>query len=415
MRIGVISTRLSGTDGVSLEVEKWAGILEKMGHELFYCAGELGGYAAGGTLIPPMHFEHPAVVELGRRAFGGNLTLDDSQKLLADIQQLAAEMGEPLREFVRSQRIELLIVENAFAIPMNLALGLALTDLIAELKIKTIAHSHDFYWERPRYQDNPLLDFLDTYFPPDLPTIQHVTINSIAQRRLRSRRGIDSIVIPNVHDFAIPPPGIDAYTQDFREAIGLSPEDVFILQPTRVIQRKGIEMAIELVQRLDLPTKQFYITHSAGDEGLAYLRWLEREARVMEVDLRLVENIIGAERGRWDGHKIYSLWDTYPHADLVTYPSIYEGFGNALLEAVYFKKLVVVNRYSVYNADIGPLGFEFVELNGFVSDQAVAQIKALLNDPARVQAMADKNYSLALEHFSLDVLHDKLSWVLKSF
>ncbi|RPI78225.1 MAG: glycosyltransferase family 1 protein, partial [Chloroflexi bacterium] len=43
LRVGIISTRLSGTDGVSLEVGKWACVLRRMGHELFFCAGELGG------------------------------------------------------------------------------------------------------------------------------------------------------------------------------------------------------------------------------------------------------------------------------------------------------------------------------------------------------------------------------------
>ena len=55
MRIGFIAARLSGTDGVSLEVGKWAKVLNKMGHEVFFCAGELGGYAPGGTLIPKLH------------------------------------------------------------------------------------------------------------------------------------------------------------------------------------------------------------------------------------------------------------------------------------------------------------------------------------------------------------------------
>ena len=61
MRVGVISTRLNGTDGVSLEVEKWATVLKRMGHEMYYCAGELGGYAAGGTLIPQLHFDHQSI------------------------------------------------------------------------------------------------------------------------------------------------------------------------------------------------------------------------------------------------------------------------------------------------------------------------------------------------------------------
>jgi hypothetical protein len=35
--------------------------------------------------------------------------------------------------------------------------------------------------------------------------------------------------------------------------IGLRDDDVFMLQPTRVVMRKGIEHAIELVRRLDNP------------------------------------------------------------------------------------------------------------------------------------------------------------------
>ncbi len=35
LRIGFISTRLEGTDGVSLETEKWAIILERAGHNVF--------------------------------------------------------------------------------------------------------------------------------------------------------------------------------------------------------------------------------------------------------------------------------------------------------------------------------------------------------------------------------------------
>lgn len=413
MRIGFISTRLNGTDGVSLEVEKWVTVLRRLGHEPFYCAGELGGYASGGTLIPQLHFKHQSIVRLGQRAFGENPEAD-SEKLADEIYAQADEIRPPLRHFIRSNRLDLIIVQNALTIPMNLPLGVCLTGLIAELGIHTIGHHHDFYWERQRYQTNAILDLLDTTFPAKLPTVQHVTINSIARERLKARRGIDSIVIPNVHDFATPAPGVDTYNADFRKAIGLAKGDLFVLQPTRVIQRKGIEMALELVHRLELPNARLFITHRAYDEGLSYWHWLKREAGVMRVDLRLIDHMIGAERGKVDGHKIYSLWDAYPHADLVTYPSTYEGFGNALLEAVYFKRLLVVNRYPVYNADIEPLGFEFVELDGFVDEAAVEQTRELFNDPGRVEAMTEKNYALAQEYFSLEVLERRLKELLAS-
>ena len=80
MHIGFISTRLNGTDGVSLEVEKWATVLKRMGHELFYCAGELGGYAAGGVLIPHLHFNDQSITLLSHRAFGEGRQQIDSVK-----------------------------------------------------------------------------------------------------------------------------------------------------------------------------------------------------------------------------------------------------------------------------------------------------------------------------------------------
>jgi mannosylglucosylglycerate synthase len=414
MHIGFIATRLSGTDGVSLEVAKWARVLGRLGHETFYCAGELGGYAAEGTLVPKMYFLDEDIQQINGRAFGLNADKNPHQ-LLDEISLLASELQDPIRQFIRVNHLDLIIVQNALAIPMNLPLGVCLTGLITETGIPTIAHHHDFYWERERYQANAFLDFLDTYFPPNLPSIQHVTINTIAQNRLKQRRKIDSVVIPNVFDFAAPPPILDEYNRGFRRALGLAESTPFILQPTRVIQRKGIELAIELVSRLGLGAKRLFITHSAGDEGFAYWRWVERESRMMDVSLELVDHITSDERGQVNGHKIYSLADAYLNADLITYPSIYEGFGNALIEAVYYKRPVVVNRYPVYNSDIRPLGFQFIELDGFVDDRAVNQTLQVIQRSQDRDEMVERNFDIASKNFSLETLETKLSQVLASF
>jgi hypothetical protein len=63
MRFGLIATRLSGTEGVSREVARWVRGLQRLDHEVFYCAGELGGYAARGTLIPLDGFVDDRAVE----------------------------------------------------------------------------------------------------------------------------------------------------------------------------------------------------------------------------------------------------------------------------------------------------------------------------------------------------------------
>jgi glycosyltransferase involved in cell wall biosynthesis len=414
MRIGFIATRLSGTDGVTLEVEKWAKVLGRMGHQIFFCAGELNGYAREGTLIPKLHFAERSIFELSQRAFGEKAE-NDGHKLADQIYEQADGLRTPIRKFIRDNDLDLIVVQNALTIPMNLPLGVCLTGLIAELGINTIAHHHDFFWERNRYQTNAILDLLDTSFPAKLPTIQHITINSIAQARLKARRHIDSIVIPNVFNFSTHPVELDDYNRDFRSALNIAAQDVFVLQPTRVIQRKGIEMSIELVQRLNLPNSRLFISHEAGDEGTAYWHWLQREAHVMGVDVELISHLIGPERSNYRGHKIYSLWDAYANADLITFPSLYEGFGNALLETVFYKRLAVVNRYPVYNADIKPLGFRFIELDGFVDPGAVEQVKALINKPDEVRDMVETNFQLGDKYFSFTVLEEKLREVINNF
>jgi mannosylglucosylglycerate synthase len=218
-----------------------------------------------------------------------------------------------------------------------------------------------------------------------------------------------------VFDFDTEPPAMDEYARDLREQIGLKPDDILILQPTRLVSRKGVEHAIELVRRLKEPRAKLVVSHSAGDEGLAYYNWLRELAQSEGVDIRFVANRFSETR-KFDeqGRKLYTLWDIYPHADLVTYPSIYEGFGNAFLEAMYFRKPIVVNRYSVYMLDIEPLGFETVAMDGYVTDDVVEKVRHVLNDPELRKQMADRNFTIARQHFSLAVLKRRLHNLIES-
>jgi len=109
------------------------------------------------------------------------------------------------------------------------------------------------------------------------------------------------------------------------------------------------------------------------------------------------------------GQKVYSLFDIYPHADLVTYPSFYEGFGNAFLEAVYFRKPVVVNTYSVYARDIHPLGFKTIEMSQLITNQVVDETRQLLSDKVLRAEWAETNFKLGLKYFSYSVARRKLA------
>jgi glycosyltransferase involved in cell wall biosynthesis len=295
-------------------------------------------------------------------------------------------------------------------------LGLALTELIVERQTPTIAHHHDFSWERTRFTINAVDDYLRMAFPPKLSNIEHVVINSAAQEELALRTGISSTVIPNVLDFDNPPQIDTAASEAFRSRIGLAEDEKIILQPTRIVQRKGIEHAIELVQDLKDARYKLVISHSAGDEGYEYADWLTNQAKEHGVDLILVDMEVAdplkdTGRGNWD----YSLWDIYPHADFITYPSLYEGFGNAFLEAIYFKKPLLINRYDIFVRDIEPKGFDLIVMDGFLTEKNVRQVREVLESDERRRQMVSRNYAIARRHFSYAVLRRYLKMLITNF
>lgn len=411
MKVGFVSTRLAGTDGVSLETKKWAEVAERLGHEVYYCAGLLEDDAPNPTLIPELHFRNSEAEAIGEMVFG---RMEPPPGLMSRLEDMADHLRAQLGEWLAATGIDVMVVQNALAIPMHVPLGLALAQIIKETRIPTIGHHHDFFWERQRFRLNCIPDLLLQTFPPDLPSIRHVTINSLAQRDLKFFRGLDATVVPNVFDFDTPAPGLDEYNSDFRQAMGFAPYDWLFLQPTRVVARKGIDISFELLRRLREPRARLIISHQAGDEGMAYYRQLLDRAEAMNVEVHYLAGFIEEKRIVRDGRKAYTLWDVYPHADFVTYPTLYEGFGNALLEAVYFRKPILVNRYSVYVADIAPLGFEFVEVDGWITDESVSEVRRLLDDPERCHSMADRNYELARRYFSYEVLATAQSELLAS-
>lgn len=409
-RIGFVSTRISGTDGVSLEVRKWTEILERMGHSCYYIAGECDFPPDRTAIIPEAHFRHPTVEYINRQCFGR--TLRDAN-LTAEIHELRWIIKEKLHAAIKGLALDLLIAENCVTIPMNLPLGLAVVETVMETGLGCIAHHHDFVWERERFLVNAVDDYLRAAFPPGLPQMQHVAINSLAAQEFSRRLALPCRVIPNVMDFERPPEPADDYSRQFRPALGLTAEDILVLQPTRIVQRKAIEHSIELVRQLGDPRCKLVITHSSDDEGDRYAERVLKYARLMGVKVILAADWIAHRRSQTpDGQPRFTIADAYYQADFITYPSTYEGFGNAFLEAVYYRKPILCNRYSIYRTDIEPCGFDAILMDGYLTDEVVEQVRAVLNSPDRRRQMVERNYEAALRFFSYQQVETELRAIL---
>lgn len=412
MIIGVVATRLAGVDGVTFEAAKWEAVLERMGHSIHLCAGEVDTLRPHSRLVPAMHFTYPQAARVTAAAFDPD---SDAAAVRAEIDRLASLLVPVLRDWVTARRIELLLVENAWAIPMQLPLGVALRRLVEETGIPAIGHHHDYWWERDRFATCVVPEVLDAAFPPDLPNVRHVSINSLAAAELRRRRGIESMVVPNVFDFetARPrrSPGI---RRRLRHELGMNERGLLVVQPTRVVPRKGIELAIELVSRLGDPDAVLLITSPAGDEGLDYLVSLERLAERSGVRMRYAaDRFVPDDLEGQPIRPAHTLHDAYLAADLISYPSLYEGYGNALVEALFYGVPVVVNRYPVYVADIAPLGLKLIEIDGAITDATVAEVRAIMANPERRRAWARHNFEVGQKHLSYRLLRRRLGRLLR--
>ena len=69
-KVGFISTRLAGTDGVSLEAQKWAQVFKKEGFQSFFFAGELDTPPERSYQVDEAHFTHPAIRNIYQNCFG---------------------------------------------------------------------------------------------------------------------------------------------------------------------------------------------------------------------------------------------------------------------------------------------------------------------------------------------------------
>ena len=196
------------------------------------------------------------------------------------IEELKVGLKAALYDFLRDFDLDLLVVENALAIPLNIPLGPGPRRGRRGDRDPGPRPSPRPAWERQRFAANSVADLIAAAFPPPLPSVRHVVINSVQAQQLASRTGLVARVIPNVMDFDTPPPPLDEYARGARADLGVDPAEALVLQPTRIVQRKGIEHAIELTRRLGIPAT-LVISHASGDEGDEYEQRVREYAHLL--------------------------------------------------------------------------------------------------------------------------------------
>jgi hypothetical protein len=91
-----------------------------------------------------------------------------------------------------------------------------------------------------------------------------------------------------------------------------------------------------------------------------------------------------------------------------------EGFGNAFLETIYYRRPIVISTYEIYRRDIQPKGFRVIEFGDFITEDTIHQAQAVLRDPALAAEMTAHNYELGYRYYSYRVLENCLVVLMNS-
>ncbi|MGY6501293.1 MAG: glycosyltransferase family 4 protein [Acidimicrobiales bacterium] len=330
----LVSFRLGLTDGVSVVAESWRRSLEQLGYDVVTVAGDgpVDRTVAGLGIDAE---EPPSTGEV--------------EAALADA--------------------DLVVVENALTIPMNLPASRVLATVLAGRPV--VVHHHDPPWQRDRFAHVTALPATD-------PTWRHVTINELTRREM-AERGIDAVCIYN--GFDPDPPSGDR--SGCRAALGVADDEILLVHPVRAIARKRVPDAVALCESIGAT----YWLMGPPEEG--YADELDR--------------VLDAARCRVvrDGSRAIS--DAYAACDAVVFPSSWEGFGNPPVEAATHRRPAAVGDYPVA-AELRRMGFRW-----FPSDDP-EPLRSFLASPH--EELLEHNRQVARRELSLDAMTERIATLL---
>jgi glycosyltransferase involved in cell wall biosynthesis len=335
--------------GVEVVIDYHSRVLTKQGYDIRLIFGEGGGLNYRNLEeceVPLLSPENPRVQTVQEEVLEKTEKTEEFKKLKDDIK----EELKPLFSDLNS-----CIIHNIPSMPFNFAATAAINELTDDLKKRFIFWLHDTILVREEWKDS-FGKFPLTLLHHKNRRITFVTPTSFRAKQFDALKGPYRIrrinIVPNgvsVEEYL----KIDETTKQLMRRMGLSFDDFIIITPVRILPRKNIELALNIVHELvhisGMKKIKLLITGPPGSdpESVAYEIKLRSiiEMRRLQESVIFCHDLISFKR-EFSNNKIikWSVADVYNIADLVLIPSKEEGFGLPVIEAGAARKPIFCSR-----------------------------------------------------------------------
>lgn len=249
-----------------------------------------------------LHYSKPPVVGGVERVIGEQATV---------LRESGHEVEIMTHDEWRDESWDTIIVHNVFTMPFDLAWTNELIDLThSRPDIRWVNWVHDVRWSGR------------------VPNAIHVAVSEHRKGEYAKATDAPIHVIPNGVDSA----KVLGLTERIQQLHLEDNPGLILLQPTRFVRRKNIELGLRVLA--ELPQDTLYLVTAAPDphqrDGVKYFRELKKLARELGVAQRVL--FLGEDKkgGVLSDDDVRGL---YQMADVLFFPSTQEGYGLPLIEA----------------------------------------------------------------------------------
>ncbi|MFW5847015.1 MAG: glycosyltransferase [Nanoarchaeota archaeon] len=460
LNYGMLHCRFGDSEGVSIVMRQLEGVMNKYlkipKRKIKYLVGTSGVKSWRITQKEIISERHPTnllMIKNYQKGYGGG-----SNEL---IEEAILKAKKTIEKWINKNKIDVLIVHNS-SHPVNFISSLGLSryyrDALKKGKRtpKYVLWWHDSHFERKEYK-NPPRD-VKNYLLEGVPSkyVEHVLfINSLQLREAekyanmieKRNKGFKELikknhnVVYNTADLLI-----DKYTDldkkfdkevydflDFfkvKESLKSKDLDInktlFVLQPTRIVDRKRIDFALEYSYALleELKKQNLYqgiyffvsghrdMKSNIVKKNLYKLnRSLQKKYNTDKVILVFAEDNLPIKNLFFEDYpKIFAKL-----GGISTYFSQVEGFGNNLLEVLASGLIPVVYKYPVFKKDIQKFNFNLIAFDKYLmSSKKIRDSVDLLKNKKKRKKWVEENLKILKKNLSHNLVAYKLKQAIIS-